>query len=104
MHEVLCGSTKWQLAGKQLKQDYPQRINICTAIGCMSLPCGLLGRHIRGSANNLSFNGHRDFTRFAFSQSKVHYERLTECVHHDVSRLQITMYHSGVMGELDRFR
>jgi hypothetical protein len=64
-------------------------------------PC-LLGGHVGCCAKDFAVHGHRDFTRFAFGQAKVHQMRLTIAVNHNVRWLEVTVYDTGFVGVVQR--
>ncbi len=90
-------TAKRQFAGQHLEQHHTQRIDVARARALMCGTAGLFRRHVGDRTEHLA-SERQCRGGVPFGQAEVQQMRLIERVHHDVCRLQISVYDAGAMG------
>jgi hypothetical protein len=93
-----------QFARQELEENHAQAVNVAAGVDAMSFAAGLLGRHVRRRAEDLSFERHRQFARVALGQAEVGDVRRSVLVDQDVRRLEVAMDHAMLVRVLQRQR
>ncbi len=86
------------LAGEELEEDDPQRVDVAASIGAMPLAGRLLGRHVPRGPHDPALDGEGRLVRLAAGQAEIHDDRLASAVDHDVRRLEVAVDDAGLVG------